>query len=143
MRKFLAIFISVILITFLGISASAHRGKTDSNGGHYNRSTGEYHYHHGYPAHQHTNGECPYDFDDKTNHNGGGTSTSSKSSTTSNNNVKNKKGNSIYAFLSVILLLFMPFFGVWIVLLLFGSIAYIIETIKEKWKNRKRRSKKL
>lgn len=44
----------------------AHPGRTDSNGGHYNRSTGEYHYHHGYPEHQHPNGVCPYDFDDKT-----------------------------------------------------------------------------
>lgn len=64
-----------ILILFVGIallcSASlvfAHPGKTDSKGGHYNRSTGEYHYHHGYSQHQHIDGECPYDFDDKTNH---------------------------------------------------------------------------
>lgn len=49
-------------------SASAHPGRTDANGGHYDSSTGEYHYHHGYPAHQHTNGICPYDFDDQTEH---------------------------------------------------------------------------
>lgn len=41
--------------------ASAHSGKTDASGGHWDNSTGEYHYHHGYPAHQHTNGICPYD----------------------------------------------------------------------------------
>lgn len=46
----------------------AHPGSTDSSGGHYDRSTGEYHYHHGYPAHSHrdTDGDglrdCPYDF---------------------------------------------------------------------------------
>lgn len=39
----------------------AHPGRTDSAGGHYDSSTGEYHYHHGYPAHQHKNGICPYD----------------------------------------------------------------------------------
>ena len=55
-------------------SALAHGGKTDANGGHYDRSTGEYHYHHGYPAHQHYDMDgdgiidCPYDFDDKTDH---------------------------------------------------------------------------
>lgn len=38
-----------------------HPGRTDANGGHYDRSTGEYHYHHGYPAHQHPNGVCPYE----------------------------------------------------------------------------------
>lgn len=49
----------------------AHPGRTDSRGGHYNRSTGEYHYHHGYPAHQHPDGVCPYDFDDRTGHSSG------------------------------------------------------------------------
>ena len=38
----------------------AHSGGTDSNGGHYNRYTGEYHYHHGEKAHQHPNNICPY-----------------------------------------------------------------------------------
>lgn len=58
-------------------SASAHPGRTDANGGHYDSSTGEYHYHHGYPAHQHTNGICPYDFDDQTGWNSGTSSNSS------------------------------------------------------------------
>ncbi len=52
----LIIFISLFTISF------AHSGKTDSNGGHYDSSTGEYHYHHGYPAHQHNaDGSCPYE----------------------------------------------------------------------------------
>lgn len=41
-------------------SASAHPGRTDANGGHHVTATGEYHYHHGYPAHQHPGGVCPY-----------------------------------------------------------------------------------
>lgn len=63
------VFICALFFTvaFIGSIVYAHPGGTDSNGGHYDRSTGEYHYHHGYPAHQHTNGECPYDFDDITN----------------------------------------------------------------------------
>lgn len=64
-----------LLIGLLSPVASAHSGRTDSRGGHYNRSTGEYHYHHGYPAHQHVNGICPYDFDDKTAHSSGSTGT--------------------------------------------------------------------
>lgn len=43
------------------IPAYAHSGMTDANGGNYER--GEYHCHNGYPAHQHVNGKCPYDFD--------------------------------------------------------------------------------
>lgn len=57
-RSFTALLIISVLITG---AASAHSGRTDSSGGHYNRSTGEYHYHHGHPAHQHENGICPYD----------------------------------------------------------------------------------
>ena len=53
----------IVLIIALCISTItfAHKGRTDGNGGHYNRSTGEYHYHHGYGPHQHPNGVCPYD----------------------------------------------------------------------------------
>lgn len=58
MKRF-AIMLAFLLL--LSGSASAHSGGTDSNGGHYNHSTGEYHYHHGYPAHQHPGGVCPYD----------------------------------------------------------------------------------
>lgn len=70
--KRLIIFIFVLtFIIFLsfGLVTYAHSGGTDSNGGHYDSTTGEYHYHHGYSAHQHINGECPYDFDDGTNEN--------------------------------------------------------------------------
>ena len=35
------------------IVVSAHSGRTDSSGGHYNHSTGDYHYHHGSSAHDH------------------------------------------------------------------------------------------
>lgn len=40
---------AILLTIFIVISSVsfAHPGRTDSNGGHYNRSTGEYHYHDG------------------------------------------------------------------------------------------------
>ena len=50
-----------LLITLFPLTALAHPGKTDSSGGHTDSSTGEYHYHHGYPAHKHPGGVCPYD----------------------------------------------------------------------------------
>ncbi len=73
MRKQLLAFLLAFLL-LLSPTVLAHSGKTDANGGHYDRSTGEYHYHHGYPAHQHYDMDgdgvvdCPYDFDDKTDH---------------------------------------------------------------------------
>lgn len=51
----------IVLCLFLCLaSVSAHSGRTDANGGHRDSSTGEYHYHHGYSAHQYPNGVCPY-----------------------------------------------------------------------------------
>jgi hypothetical protein len=38
----------------------AHSGRTDSQGGHFNRASGEYHFHHGMGPHQHPGGKCPY-----------------------------------------------------------------------------------
>lgn len=71
MKKIIAV-ISCLLLAFT--CASAHSGRTDSAGGHWNRSTGEYHYHHGYPAHQHPGGVCPYDYDDQTGASSGSSS---------------------------------------------------------------------
>lgn len=68
MRKVTALMLACLLLCTV---AFAHGGSTDSKGGHTDRSTGEYHYHHGYPAHDHENGVCPYDFDDKTGQNSG------------------------------------------------------------------------
>ena len=60
MKKFFALVCTVIIAFVLAIIGFAHPGGTDGSGGHYDRSTGEYHYHHGYSAHQHEDGECPY-----------------------------------------------------------------------------------
>lgn len=55
----------LLLVGFLSIFLVFHSGRTDKNGGHTDHSTGEYHYHHGEPAHTHSpNNEpddwCPY-----------------------------------------------------------------------------------
>lgn len=77
MRRFL---LSFILILALAIPASAHPGGTDSDGGHTDHSTGEYHYHHGYGPHQHEDldgdgvPDCPYNFEDRTGENSGDSS---------------------------------------------------------------------
>lgn len=59
-------FISFVLVCLLAVSfATAHRGRTDAQGGHYDTNNesglGSYHYHHGYSAHLHENGVCPYE----------------------------------------------------------------------------------
>ena len=84
-KVFTLVTLILLLISFCGVLASAHSGRTDSNGGHTNSATGEYHYHHGYPAHSHPNGICPY----RTNGSSGsaGSSSSSSSSSSSESNV--------------------------------------------------------
>ena len=60
--KKLIMFLSILFfLSCFTTTVYAHPGDTDSKGGHYDTSTGKYHYHHGKPAHQHKNGECPYD----------------------------------------------------------------------------------
>lgn len=69
--KLMVAMLLVVLLCALSITISAHSGRTDGNGGHYDRSSGEYHYHHGRSAHDHydINGDgiidCPYEFEDE------------------------------------------------------------------------------
>jgi hypothetical protein len=59
MKKY--IFVLVLIFVFLfSFQVYAHSGGTDSAGGHYDHYNNEYHYHHGNPAHDHPDGECPY-----------------------------------------------------------------------------------
>lgn len=65
MKKCARTLATILLCLTLGAStAMAHSGRTDSSGGHRdNQNTsglGSYHYHHGYSAHLHPNGVCPY-----------------------------------------------------------------------------------
>lgn len=79
-RKHIVGVLVVFLICYLSLAVYAHPGRTDSQGGHYDQGTGEYHYHHGYPAHDHYDMDgdgildCPYDFEDRTGDNSGSTS---------------------------------------------------------------------
>lgn len=74
MNRILMLGISILICT----GVLLHPGRTDSQGGHTDRSTGEYHFHHGFPAHQHEDRDgdgvaeyCPYDHVDKTGENSG------------------------------------------------------------------------
>lgn len=64
-KRILAVVaIIALLITGVSFTALAHSGRTDSAGGHRDNNNvsglGYYHYHHGYPAHLHPGGVCPY-----------------------------------------------------------------------------------
>lgn len=81
-KRVMILLTTFVLLFSVSVKSYAHSGRTDENGGHFDISTGEYHYHHGYPAHQHNDIDgdgiidCPYDFDDRTVINSGGSSSS-------------------------------------------------------------------
>ncbi len=76
-----------LLILIFPTFVSAHSGRTDADGGHYDYNNvsglGDYHYHHGYPAHLHPGGVCPYGGDDQTDHSSSSSSGSSSGSSSS------------------------------------------------------------
>ena len=116
-RLIIFVFSIVLLVPLLSSVAYAHPGKTDSNGGHYDRDSGEYHYHHGYPAHQHTDGKCPYDFDDRTGESSGSPSGSNTTRVPSSG--KSKTSNcpiwlkNFLTFLKILILLPALLLTVW------------------------------
>lgn len=79
-KSTIILLVAICLFYCLAITVYAHPGRTDSQGGHYDQGTGEYHYHHGYPAHDHYDMDgdgaldCPYNFEDKTGNNSAGIS---------------------------------------------------------------------
>lgn len=50
----------LVAFNFCFLISFGHSGNTDSQGGHHNRRTGSYHYHHGSSAHSHPNGICSH-----------------------------------------------------------------------------------
>lgn len=119
--RLLKLFVAIVLCISLSVVAFAHPGRTDSKGGHMNHSTGEYHYHHGYSAHQHYDMDgdgsldCPYNFK-----NGSAYSSASKSTikgaNKETNNVKTTESQikkKDYSWIIVVLcygLIFVPWF---------------------------------
>lgn len=78
MKRLVLIIFIVFLILCTTIVPFAHSGGTDGKGGHTNQTTGDYHYHHGYPAHDHPNGVCPYATQCSSGSNSGGSDSDSK-----------------------------------------------------------------
>lgn len=70
-KKTFYIICLLIFTLILTLNVFAHPGRTDSNGGHYDRSTGEYHYHDGEHAgkKQSDKKDSEYNYSGKTNNN--------------------------------------------------------------------------
>ena len=135
-KKLFALILCVALS--VPVAVFAHPGRTDEYGGHYDWETGEYHYHHGYPAHQHIDGYCPYDYDDQTDHSnhGGGVSNSTQekhySSSTTETETKKELTffETIICSLAISALFLGPLVGS-VMLFIGGIVASIIFKIYE------------
>ena len=96
-RMIATIALITLAVVFIAVHVFAHPGRTDSYGGHTNHSTGEYHYHHGYPEHDHYDMDrdgdidCPYDFRDNTKENRSGQSGDTKTPDAPISNAKSSK----------------------------------------------------
>ena len=137
----------LVLALLLSLPVFAHSGRTDSKGGH--NGPGGYHYHHGYPAHQHEGGECPYDFDDRTGESSG-TSSSGSSSSNSSSNKNTKPENdglptwvwAIILLLSIAATIFSPFLFALIVVILQEIAIVAPDFFKSIWESIKNFLKK-
>ena len=62
--RFKTLLVIMAVLICVPLTVLSHSGRTDSSGGHRDNKNvsglGSYHYHHGYPAHLHENGVCPY-----------------------------------------------------------------------------------
>lgn len=107
------LLVSLLLFSCAAIS-NAHSGGTDSEGGHWDHSTGEYHYHHGYPAHQHTDGVCPYEAEEPY-YTSEDYSSADSTSSSSSNYVAKAENHSFSAWIDVILGFVGPLIFLWII----------------------------
>lgn len=84
--KILLVILSVLIS--VPLTVLSHSGRTDANGGHRDNKNvsglGSYHYHHGYSAHLHPDGVCPY----------GGTTTKSGSKSSGSKSSGSGSGKS-------------------------------------------------
>lgn len=126
-KKFIKYVCAIaLLICLFTITCLAHSGRTDSNGGHYNHFTGEYHYHHGYSAHQHYDMDgdgvvdCPYEFKDNTNH----SNTSNNNNAIQDNKTEDVSETSNKLTLGDILLIIIKIVGMSLALALMGLIVW-------------------
>lgn len=90
----------LLLLPVLVFQVIAHPGRTDSNGGHNDTSSGDYHYHHGYPEHDHYDidgdgiDDCPYDFMDGSEETNSNTVGSSSDTTHRGQNITSESNDS-------------------------------------------------
>lgn len=140
MRKILIAASILSLLLSSALCASAHTGRTDSNGGHTNHSTGEYHYHHGYPEHNHYDmdgdgdTDCPYDFDNQTGINSGSNTAGnyySSSRSGSTDNVITKTETIVQTVKEEIP--YIPSWMYWIIGIL--AFVFLCSLVVIKWKN--------
>lgn len=133
------------LIVVLSLFFPLHSGKTDGNGGHYNSASGEYHYHHGYSAHYHYDMDgdgiidCPYEFDDKTNHNNSSSNSSNKANNSTsipeNNAEKPKNKITFGKAVGIVLLSIIPLslLTLCVLYVVLGLVCIIIWELVEKF----------
>jgi hypothetical protein len=126
--RFRKLLIAITLCLSLFVVVSAHPGRTDSDGGHTNHSTGEYHYHHGYSAHKHRDLDgdgdldCPYLFDDKTGSSGNKSESSGTKTESTKETTKKRTAEDYFKIIC------------YLALVLFFITGFFVDGIKKRFK---------
>lgn len=97
--KIVTIFIVILAVISIGLTAYGHSGRTDANGGHRDNQNksglGSYHYHcGGHPPHLHPNGVCPYSSKASSSKNKSTSSSKTRKKKTTSNNTSTTKTKS-------------------------------------------------
>ncbi len=132
-----------IVVSMVAVFASVtflHSGRTDAQGGHYDRSTGEYHYHHGYPAHDHYDMDgdgtvdCPYRFDDNTIHKNPNSSGNKDNAVDKTNkpSTNNEKAKNKITFKDILVVGFLSFPVYCIITAIFFFAVAFVEALAKK-----------
>lgn len=141
MKKKNIFILSLLLFLSITVSISAHPGSLDANGGHYNRKTGEYHYHEGL----NTESDSSYNYEYTTYY----SATTEKETTTlpsldSDDNFITENQNEEWNFISLFFIILCPV--LLILCLIYGIIirpmANFFNNIDSKEQQQKIRTKK-
>lgn len=140
MRRFSILIIAFCMVMMCNLVVYAHPGRTDANGGHWDNSTGEYHYHHGYSAHDHYDmdgdgaADCPYNFADKTDYNSS-SSTHRSNASNSNSYYDNNPPETVTVYKDREVIKEVPFTPPWIKWTLAITLIWTIcLSVSGKWK---------
>lgn len=136
MKKLLCVITTIIFLLTLTVLCFAHSGRTDANGGHFDHSTGEYHYHNGNSNHgiieKNDDTDRSY-FYDNTQYTKEKTTHSYEEDNNTNGSYEEKKSSfDIFDFFIILIHLAFAFFGSGVIISILSETTSLFDEKKYK-----------